>query len=83
MSKRKPRKSKYSIKTILSQAKNYKTRKEFQVKCSGPYRAAIKQGVLEQACAHMIKIKEPKGWWTLQRLLAVAKEYKTMNTVSS
>ena len=60
-----------------AEAKNYETRKEFKVKSARAYGASLKNGWIDEICAHMIEIRKPAGYWTKERCAAEAKNYET------
>lgn len=39
--------------TILAEAQKYESRSEFKTKSAGAFKAAIRLGILDEACAHM------------------------------
>lgn len=62
---------------VLTTAKKFRSRTEF-TKCNGSaYYAAIRNGWLDEACAHMKFGKTPNGTWTKERLIQQARQYAT------
>lgn len=57
---------------IIAEAKKYKTRIEFQEKCSSAYSAAGKLKIRDKVCAHMVQ-----NLWTREKILKEVKKYKT------
>lgn len=73
--KRKPYGYWNNIKNCLNAAVNYNTRKEFQKNCGSAYNSAIKNGWIEKCYKHMIELKHPKGYWTIEKCIKEAKKY--------
>ena len=68
--------TKWSKEKILDIAKQYKTRSEFAQKCSGAYNRAKKLGILDK-CTWFEEIIKPSGYWVEEKILDIAKQYKT------
>jgi hypothetical protein len=60
---------------LQAEALKYSSRQEFQQKNAAAYKAAGEQKFRDQICSHMSKIKQPKGYWTLETLKAEALKY--------
>lgn len=74
-------KLKWSIDIIKKEALKYNTPNEF---CNGSrnlYKSASYQGILDEVCSHMTRIKHKK--WTHDELLTEALKYKTRNEFST
>lgn len=74
--KRVPKES-WTIKAIQEAAKNYSTRTEFANGNREAYLKAQREGWLDEICGFMVGTTKPKGYWTKERLLELAKEYKS------
>ena len=61
----------------LEEAKKYSTRKEFGRGAPGAYKASCQQGWLDEICAHMELIQQPRGYWTKERCQSEALKYST------
>lgn len=61
----------------LKEALKYKTKKEFRVNSISAYNTSIKNGWIGEACSHMISKLRQKGYWTKEKCMEVAKNYKT------
>ncbi len=57
------------------EALKYSSRQEFQIKNGAAYKAAGEKNCRDHICAHMLKVKQPKGHWTLENLQAEALKY--------
>lgn len=68
---------KWTKKTIIDEAKKYQSRKEFSENSGSAYHAALYQGILEDACSHMPKRKEWKGFLDKDHCSEVAKKYSS------
>jgi hypothetical protein len=58
-------------------AKECNSRSEFKKKYLVAYGACVKHGWLDDICSHMIEIKKPSGYWTIEKSLEVAKTCTT------
>lgn len=76
MPKRIPKSEKYTIDQIKQMAKQYTTRTEFKDNCTFAYRAALRRGILDKICFHMIELVHN---WTNEELKIIALKYKTRN----
>lgn len=61
----------------LEEAKKYTTRKDFSRGAPGAYKAACQQGWINEVCAHMELILQPRGYWTKERCQSEALKYST------
>ena len=59
------------------EALKYNTRGEFRKLSGSAYGRSIKKKWLNDICKHMIKIKNPKGFWTKDKCLEEALKYNT------
>ena len=64
---------------VSVEAKNYKKRSDFHKKARGAYNAALKNGWLDTICTHMPAPQKPKGFWTLEKVLAEAGKHQTFD----
>ena len=68
---------KWTDKEVCRQeALKYNTRYEYFVGSCGSYESARRNDWLDEICSHMIKLREPKGYWTLENSINEAKKYK-------
>ena len=65
----------WTLENLQAEALKYSTRQEFQQKNGAAYKAAGEKKCRDVICAHMVKIKQPKGHWTLENLQAEALKY--------
>jgi hypothetical protein len=65
----------WTIETLQAEAFKYTSRQEFQQKNGAAYKAAGRLNVRDLICGHMVEIKKPKGFWTLENLRAEALKY--------
>ena len=68
-------KTKWTIESILEDAKKYKTKAEWRKNSGGAYIAAHKKQIVDLACAHMEVLWKKK--WTEEAILKDAKKYNT------
>jgi predicted GIY-YIG superfamily endonuclease len=61
----------------LAEAGLYSSVGEFNAMRKGAYLASMRQGILEDMCAHMQRKKQPNGYWTKGRCAARAKLHST------
>lgn len=62
---------------VSKAAKKYKTRGEFRLNEPNAYAAATKKGFLDKVCKHMVRLRVPKGYYTLKKLKEIAAPFKT------
>ena len=67
----------WNLETLKTEALKYQTRQEFQKKNGAAYKAAGLLQIRDEICGHMIKLKNPKGYWTPEALHAEALKYDT------
>ncbi|URQ03382.1 hypothetical protein PVA23_5 [Vibrio phage PVA23] len=67
----------WTLERLKEDALKYKTKSEWRKNSSGAYITAYNKGLLDECCAHMTSIKNPVGYWTLERLKEDALKYKT------
>jgi hypothetical protein len=58
-------------------AKKYKSRSEFKAANSSAYTRARLNGWLDEICSHMSLKVHPNGYWTKDRVLDSANQFKT------
>ncbi len=61
----------------ITDAKKYKTRKEWQSKSQSYYLAAGRLGCRDECCTHMEEDRKLSGYWTKEICITDAKKYKT------
>jgi hypothetical protein len=59
------------------EALKHKTRKEFKINNDSAYRSALRNGWLEEVCAHIPRLRNPNNYWTKDKCEEVAKKCKT------
>jgi predicted GIY-YIG superfamily endonuclease len=64
---------KWTKKSVLAEAKKYRTRTTFMLGSKGAYVASHRFGIHEAACAHMDDVRKPDGYWTRERMVEAAK----------
>jgi hypothetical protein len=67
----------WTFERCRAEALKYETRGAFQRGSKTAYAAAKKGGWLDQIRGHMVEVRKPKGWWTLERCQAEALKYET------
>lgn len=65
----------WTLEKCMKKAKKYKTRTEWFNKARDSYCAAQKNGWLIKCCDHMIEIKKPNFYWTLEKCKEEALKY--------
>ena len=65
----------WTLERLQAEALKYSSRQEFQQKNAAAYKAAGEKKCRDQICSHMSKLKQPKGYWTLETLKAEALKY--------
>lgn len=70
-----PHNKKWTPENLQAEANLYSDRDSFSKKSPLAYRAAIKQGMLDNICQHMPKLKAPKGFWVTENIQAEALKY--------
>ena len=65
----------WNFDTLHAEALKYKTRQEFQQMNGAAYKAAGLLKLRDSICGHMVKIKNPKGYWTFENLRTEALKY--------
>ncbi len=82
MEKKKTPKDYWTVIKILKEAKNYNTRSEFKNKSSSAYRAALKLGILERVCKHMIStaviFSNNRTKWIKSACMKEARKYNSL-----
>lgn len=62
---------------VLASARKYTYQAKWAKAEGGAFGSAKRNGWLEEACQHMTSPKKPMGHWTLENLIADAKNYST------
>ena len=65
----------WTLEALLAESIKYTSRQEFQQKTGAAYKAAGQSKVRDLICSHMVEIKKPKGFWTIDNLHAEALKY--------
>lgn len=68
---------KWTLDSCVTDAKKYKTIKDWSANSPGGYQAAFKKGWLESCSSHMVRMLAPKNHWTLERCKEDARQYQT------
>jgi hypothetical protein len=76
MEKQKPR-GYWTLERCMEDAKQYRTRSEWQNKSPSARSIASRKGWAEQCCAHMTEGYNPRGHWTLERCAEEALRYRS------
>jgi hypothetical protein len=61
----------------MENAKQFKTRSQWQRSTNSGYSAASKSGWIDECCTHMEFMQKPAGYWTKERCMEDAKQFKT------
>ena len=56
----------WSLERLKVEALKYSSRQEFQQKNGAAYKAAGEIKCRDEICAHMAKVKQPKGYWSIE-----------------
>ena len=67
----------WSLEKLRDEALKYSSRQEFQQKNGAAYKAAGLMKCRQIICSHMVEIKKPSGFWTLENLTAEALKYES------
>ena len=71
---------KWDFNATKTEALKYKTRKEFDKKCTGAYQAALRNNWLDQICTHMVN---GRGlWMQKENVMNEARKYKSRKAFS-
>jgi hypothetical protein len=62
-----------------SYSAKYNTRYEWQSRHLASYKAAYKNGWLDDCCTHMEELLKPKGFWTLEKCAESASKFQSRN----
>lgn len=68
----------WTVDKVKEDALKYKTRTEWVKNSAGAYDVAHTLGIVDECCKHMIEIKKPSGYWTLERCKEEALKYETI-----
>jgi hypothetical protein len=71
-------KVKWTLEACVQEAKKYDSIKEWQTFSASSYQAAYKKKWLEKCHSHMTRQLAPKNYWSLQKCLVDARQYKTV-----
>lgn len=61
----------------LEEALEYETRKDFKENSSSAYGSALKNKWLDEICAHMVRLQNPKNFWDEEKCKQEALKYKS------
>lgn len=75
MARGRPRK--WSLRACKVDALNYMFCSEWQRNSPQAYLAAYRHGWMAECTLHMLKIRKPRGYWTLEKCIEEAKSFKT------
>lgn len=64
----------------LAEAAKHSTRTEFANSSQRCYRACIRRGWMDEACAHMKRKKREDGYWTKERIREEALKYDSVSS---
>lgn len=70
----------WTLPALVASAAPFATRAAWKEADGSAYKAAREHGVLDRVCAHMTWASKPDGWWTKARVMASAKEYRSITT---
>lgn len=66
----------WTFEVVKEEALKYSTKGEFDEKCNGAYKAAIRNNWINLICKHMDTFSRPKGYWQLkENVLSEALKY--------
>lgn len=69
----------WTLETCKQDAFKYKTRGEWSKSGASSYSTAREKGWLDECCKHMIILKRPRGYWSIEKCKEEAIKYKTRN----
>jgi hypothetical protein len=70
----------WTLQALQDSAASFGTRGAWKAADGAAYKTARERGVLDCVCAHMTWASKPDGWWTKARVLASAKEFRSIAT---
>jgi len=65
----------WNLERLKVEALKYSSRQEFQQKKGAAYKAAGEIKCRDEICSHMTKVKQPKGYWSIENLQKEALKY--------
>jgi len=65
----------WTLDRVEEEALKYDTRSDSKNHSSAAYDFSLRQGWIDQVCAHMKVIQEPKGSWTFERVMKEANKF--------
>lgn len=68
---------KWTLQACIDEAKKYSNIKDWQIGSTSSYNAAYGKGWLDKCSSHMIRKIYPKNYWTFERCMEDASQYKT------
>ena len=66
---------KWTFELSKGEALKYECRSDFKKGSVGAYESCLRNGWLEDVCSHMVEIKKPNGYWTLEMCKLEALKY--------
>ena len=66
---------KWDFETLSQEALKYSTKSEFEKVNSSAYNTALRKGIIDIICQHMIKLKEVSGFWNFDNCKVEALKY--------
>ena len=83
MNQKRTPKTSWTKDEILEEAKKFSTRGEFAMGNRSAYKKAHREGWLDEICNSMVRPSKPKGYWTKERVIEVAKSYTSKSDFSN
>lgn len=68
----------WNLENLLKDAKKYKSIKEWREKSASAYTTATQKGFIEQCTQHLVRNRNPAGYWTKEKCRQSAKKYLTI-----
>lgn len=66
-----------NLDNCLNEARKYENKSAWQSGSPLSYRWASRNGWLEKCSAHMVNVRKPDGYWTLERCKEISSKYQT------
>ena len=67
----------WTTEKIIAVASECASRTQFIKRAPAAYVAARRLGIIDDVCSHMVLMRQPSGYWTIERLRAAALCYET------
>ena len=68
----------WTLENLVEDAKKHCTRIEWKNNNPSGYATARSKGCLEKCCTHMVRTRNPDGYWTRERVIESARNYQTI-----